>query len=63
MGTAVGLVSLTGYTPDIFAGPAMGWLLDNFPGKTGHQYVFLFTAVFGMIGLIASLKLYTVVKK
>ena len=30
-GTAVGLISLIGYTPDIFAGPAMGFLLDNTP--------------------------------
>jgi len=27
-GTAVGLISLIGYTPDIFAGPAYGYLLD-----------------------------------
>jgi sugar phosphate permease len=39
-GTAVGLVSLQGYTPDIFAGPAMGYLLDNSQGEQGHQHVF-----------------------
>jgi sugar phosphate permease len=38
-GTAVGLVSLKGYTPDIFAGPAMGYLLDNSQGEQGHQHV------------------------
>jgi nitrate/nitrite transporter NarK len=49
-GTAVGLVSLIGYTPDIFAGPAMGYLLDNSPGKEGHQHVFWMLALFSFIG-------------
>ncbi|MDY7393727.1 MFS transporter [Aureibaculum sp. 2210JD6-5] len=53
-GTAVGLISLVGYTPDIFAGPAMGYLLDNSPGKTGHQHVFWMLALFSFIGGIAA---------
>jgi nitrate/nitrite transporter NarK len=53
-GTAVGLVSLIGYTPDIFAGPAMGYLLDNSPGDQGHQHVFWMLAVFSFIGAVAS---------
>jgi len=53
-GTAVGIISLVGYTPDIFAGPAMGYLLDNSPGEKGHQHVFLMLAVFSFIGMIAS---------
>ncbi len=53
-GTAVGLISLVGYTPDIFAGPAIGLLLDNSPGATGHQHVFWMLAVFSFIGLIAA---------
>jgi len=36
-GTAVGLVSLVGYTPDIFAGPIIGYLLESSPGVVGHQ--------------------------
>ena len=54
-GTAVGLISLIGYTPDIFAGPAMGYLLDESPGATGHQHVFWMLAVFSLIGGIAAL--------
>lgn len=57
-GTAVGLVSIVGYTPDIFAGPVIGYLLEGFPGEKGHQYVFLMLAVFSFIGAIASLKYY-----
>ena len=53
-GTAVGLVSLIGYTPDIFAGPAMGYLLDNSPGVEGHQHVFWMLAIFSFIGGIAA---------
>ncbi len=53
-GTAVGLISLIGYTPDIFAGPAMGYLLENSPGAEGHQHVFWMLALFSFVGGIAS---------
>lgn len=53
-GTAVGLISLIGYTPDIFAGPAMGYLLENSPGALGHQRVFWMLALFSLVGGIAS---------
>ena len=53
-GTAVGLISIVGYTPDIFAGPTMGYLLDNSPGIEGHQHVFLMLAIFSFIGSIAA---------
>ncbi len=53
-GTAVGLISLIGYTPDIFAGPAMGYLLERSPGAEGHQHVFWMLSIFSVIGGIAS---------
>ena len=53
-GTAVGLISLIGYTPDIFVGPIMGYLLDRSPGIEGHQQVFWMLALFSLIGGIAS---------
>src|SRR3546814_408587 len=56
-GSAVGLVSVIGFTPDIFAGPAIGALLDRDPGAVGHHHVFLMMAAFALIGLIASLTL------
>jgi hypothetical protein len=55
-GTAVGLISLIGYTPDIFAGPAMGYFLDASPGLKGHQHVFYMLAVFSFIGGIAAFR-------
>jgi nitrate/nitrite transporter NarK len=53
-GTAVGLISVVGYTPDIFTGPAIGYLLDNSPGAAGHQHVFWMLALFSFIGGIAA---------
>jgi len=54
-GTAVGIVSVIGYTPDVFMGPLMGVLLDRWPGRLGHQYVFGVLALAAMIGLGASI--------
>ncbi|WP_299441628.1 MFS transporter [uncultured Aquimarina sp.] len=62
-GTAVGLISLIGYTPDIFAGPAMGYLLENSPGITGHQHVFWMLALFSFIGGIAAWYYYRLYNK
>ena len=62
-GTAVGLISVVGYSPDIFAGPIMGYLLDTYPGVVGHQYVYLILVVFSVIGLIASLRFARLTKK
>ncbi len=56
-GTAVGLISVIGYTPDIFMGPVMGYLLDRSPGELGHQHVFGVVAIFAMIGLMATVLL------
>lgn len=53
-GTAVGLISVIGYTPDIFAGTAMGLLLDSSPGLKGHQHVFYMIAGFSLLGAIAA---------
>ncbi len=54
-GSAVGLVSVIGYTPDIFMGPLIGHLLDSSPGAVGHRHVFFVVAVFSVIGLMTSL--------
>lgn len=54
-GTAAGLVSFVGYTPDIFMGPLMGHLTDTYPGAEGHEYLFLVLAGFAAIGLAATL--------
>ena len=53
-GTAVGLISLVGFTPDIFVAPVAGWLLDRSPGPAGHQHFFVFLAGFATLGLAAT---------
>ena len=55
-GTAVGVISVIGYTPDIFIGPIMGHLLDESPGLYGHQQVFMVLSVFSVLGLFAAIK-------
>ena len=61
-GTTVGLISVVGYTPDIFATPMIGYFLDNYPGILGHQYVFTILVIFSLIGLIASVKFASIKK-
>ncbi len=54
-GTIVGIISVVGFTPDIFMSPLMGVLLDNNPGIRGHQLVFLVLSSFSGFGLVISL--------
>jgi MFS family permease len=61
-GTAVGVVSVVGYTPDVFMGPLMGILLDRWPGELGHQYVFAVLAFCAMVGLAASIQFWRLVR-
>ncbi len=56
-GTAVGLVSIIGYTPDIFVNLIGGILLDASPGLEGFQHLFWFLAGFSALGLIVSVLL------
>lgn len=53
-GTAVGFISIVGYTPDIFAGLLMGYFLDADPGAIGLQNAFGIMTVFTIVGLFAS---------
>lgn len=62
-GTAVGLVSVIGYTPDLFMGPINGYLTYTYPGALGHQYFFTVLAIFSSIGLIAALMFKRIAKK
>ena len=57
-GAAVGAISVVGYTPDIFVGPIMGYLLDNSPGIWGHQQVFIMLTIFSLIGFLTAIYFY-----
>ena len=54
-GTAAGVVSMIGFTPDIFMPLMGGMLLDNIPGSAGYRLFFLIVAGICVIGLIATL--------
>ncbi len=57
-GTAAGVVSTIGYTPDIFMPVLGGFMRDNFPGADGYRYFFLTTAGICTVGLLAALVIY-----
>lgn len=50
-GTAIGIMSVIGYLPDIFMSPIMGYFLDLYPGEKGHQIVFGLLALLGVFGM------------
>lgn len=56
-GTAVGTISMIGYTPDIFFAPIAGRILDANSGIAGFTNLFLLMAVISLIGLISALYL------
>lgn len=53
-GTAVGLISVIGFTPDVFFAAITGRILDNAPGIIGHQHFFMLLAYISLIGMIAT---------
>jgi len=57
-GTAGGVVSAIGFTPDVFMPRLGGMLLDKYPGVTGYQYLYLSTAGMCVVGLIAATIIY-----
>jgi sugar phosphate permease len=57
-GSAVGLVSVVGYTPDIFLAPIGGRILDAAPGAEGHLNYFFLLSVITLIGATAAVALY-----
>lgn len=51
-GAAVGLISLIGYTPDIFFSSLTGRILDANPGFVGFQNYFLLLSAVSIIGVV-----------
>ncbi len=57
-GTAVGVVSFIGYTPEIFMPLLGGWLIDHWSGgETGYQVLFVFLGLMSAVGIAATLAL------
>jgi nitrate/nitrite transporter NarK len=51
-GAAVGMISVIGFTPEIFMGPVAGRILDATPGVGGHLDLFLVLAGIALVGLL-----------
>jgi len=50
-GTAVGIISVVGFMPDIFFAPLAGRLIDGSPGADGFNQLFLILACLSLLGL------------
>jgi sugar phosphate permease len=57
-GTAAGIISFVGFTPEIFMGPLTGWLIRDARASgavlVGYQQIFLFLAVMVAAGMLAT---------
>lgn len=51
-GTAVGLICVVGFTPDIFFAPVAGRILDAAPGIDGFNRLFLLLGCLSVLGLV-----------
>ncbi len=54
-GTAVGVVSFLGFTPEIVMPFLGGWLIDHWSGEArGYHVLYLFLAVVSLLGMVAA---------
>jgi sugar phosphate permease len=51
-GAAVGMISLVGYTPEVFFAPIAGRILDATPGVGGFMNLFKLLAAIAVLGVI-----------
>lgn len=51
-GAAVGMISLVGFTPEIFFAPIAGRILDATPGAGGHYNLLMLLAVVAALGVV-----------
>ncbi|WP_299495086.1 MFS transporter [uncultured Shewanella sp.] len=56
-GITIGLISVIGFTPDVFFAPIAGYLLDTYSGIEGYQYLFSLLMCCALIGMVTSLYL------
>lgn len=57
-GIAAGLISIIGYSPDMYINAYYGWLLDLRPGIGGYNLIFESMIVLCVVGLIAAIFLF-----
>ncbi|QPK02849.1 MFS transporter [Enterobacter mori] len=62
-GSAMAFGCIIGYMPAMFAYTLYGWILDNFKGITGYNYVFSVMIGFSLLGFACSTLLVKRIKK
>jgi sugar phosphate permease len=62
-GLAIGVISLVGYSPDIYLPLFNAELLERYPGQRGYAIYFLTLAAMGLIGAAAAWRLRVLVKR
>jgi len=60
-GLAIGVISLLGYSPDIYLPELNNYLLALYPGKTGYAIYYNILAFMGLLGALAAWKLKSIV--
>ncbi|MEK9989677.1 MAG: MFS transporter [Halieaceae bacterium] len=58
LGTAIGVVSIIGYSPDAYVPQVAAWLHTNYDTTTAYQGFFAYVAAVSAVGMIASWALY-----
>lgn len=53
-GSAVGAISVVGFTPDIFMGQISAYWLDTYPGALGYQHFYFCMAGMGLAGFLVT---------
>ena len=63
VGTAIGVISVIGFFPDVYMNAIVGNLMDAYPGVTGYKYVFFLMLAFAVLGLAAAVVLNRKIKR
>ena len=62
-GTATGVISLIGFTPEIFIPTLGGMILDASPGAEGYQNFYTLITVLSAVGLAAAYVVYRKIQR
>jgi len=62
-GLAIGVISLIGYSPDIYLPLINGAVLERFPGKLGYTIYFTGIVLMGLLGTLSAWRLNVLVSK
>ncbi len=62
-GLAIGVMSLIGYSPDIYLPLINGVLLERYPGKPGYSIYFGGIVLFGILGTLSAWRLHVIVSR